>query len=104
MNVLASDSYSDYLISRLQDPEEAAAYIEAILEEQDPEPELLKVALVDVVQALGPSRMTPDQAKSHQQEVENLLAEDSQVIYRLAAWLQQLGLRLTVTTALEEHK
>lgn len=37
----ASDTYHDYLIGLLQDPEEAAAYLEAILEEEDPDPELL---------------------------------------------------------------
>ncbi len=33
-----SVSYKEYLISRLKDPLEAAGYIEAILEEDDPEP------------------------------------------------------------------
>jgi len=41
-----SDSYHDYLVRSLQDPEEAAADLEAILEEENPEPELLKVALL----------------------------------------------------------
>ena len=35
-----SDSYQDYLIESLKDPEDAAAYIEAILEAADPEPQL----------------------------------------------------------------
>ncbi len=38
-----------YLIESLKDPEEAAAYIETILEAADPEPQLLSSALQDVV-------------------------------------------------------
>ena len=40
-----SDSYREFLIECLKDPEHAAGYIEAILEEKDPEPELLRNAL-----------------------------------------------------------
>ena len=49
----ASDSYQDYLISRLQDPHYAAIYLETHLEEEILEPELLKLALQNVLQALG---------------------------------------------------
>lgn len=33
-------NYHDYLIKSLKQPEEAAAYIQAILEEKSPEPEM----------------------------------------------------------------
>ena len=35
------DSYQNYLVESLKDSEEAAAYIEAILEVENPEPQLL---------------------------------------------------------------
>jgi putative component of toxin-antitoxin plasmid stabilization module len=61
-----SDSYYNYLIESLRkEPELAAAYITATLEEQDPEPELLKMALSNVAEALGEQNLTPEQAKLH---------------------------------------
>ncbi|WP_243147234.1 hypothetical protein [Scytonema sp. UIC 10036] len=47
--MLRSDSYQDYLIESLRDPKEAVAYIEAILEAENPEPELLRLAIEDVI-------------------------------------------------------
>lgn len=69
-----SDSYHPYLISHLKDPSYAALYIEAILEEEDPEPELLKMALSHVAEALGEQNMTPEQAKLHQEKLDELLS------------------------------
>ena len=40
-----SDSYREYLIESLKEPEEAAGFIGAILEEKDPEPALLRNAI-----------------------------------------------------------
>jgi DNA-binding phage protein len=51
VKIPTSDSYQQYLIESLQEPEEAAAYIEAILEAENPEPELLISALKDVIDA-----------------------------------------------------
>jgi len=48
-----SRSFRDYLIESLQDPEDAAGYLTAILEEPDPDPELLAAALDDVAITLG---------------------------------------------------
>jgi DNA-binding phage protein len=45
--------YQDYLIASLRDPEAAAAYLTAILEESNPEPGLLADALQDVSTAIG---------------------------------------------------
>ena len=89
-NPPASRSFRDYLIEPLQDPEDAAGYLTAILEEPDPEPELFAVALDDVAVALG--------SESDRQWVKDFGASDkSQAVYELATWLDSLGLRLTVT-------
>ncbi|TAE01564.1 MAG: transcriptional regulator [Oscillatoriales cyanobacterium] len=46
-----SDSYREYLIESLKEPEESAGYLEAILEEKDAEPELLRNAIRKVIEA-----------------------------------------------------
>src|SRR5689334_12029141 len=48
-------SHSDYLKEALKDPKEAARYLNAVLEENDPA--LLLAALADVARAHGASRM-----------------------------------------------
>jgi DNA-binding phage protein len=58
--------YHPFLIESLRkNPELAAAYITATLEEKEPEPELLKRALSDVAEALGQPKMTPEQYGLH---------------------------------------
>ncbi|MFM7382448.1 MAG: DNA-binding protein [Microcystaceae cyanobacterium] len=47
-------SYHHYLIESLKDPNEAAAYLWAVLQEENPEPELLKSALEDILEAYAP--------------------------------------------------
>ena len=83
-------THKDFLIESLKDPKEAAAYVSAILEEEKPEPELLALCLGHVAAALGGER---DRAW-----VKDFGASDkSQAVYELAAWLDSLGLKLTVT-------
>ncbi len=45
-------NYHQYLIESLKDPTEATAYFWAILQEENPETELLKVALENILEAL----------------------------------------------------
>jgi hypothetical protein len=86
----SSRSFRDYLIESFQDPEDAAGYLTAILEEPDPEPEVLALALDDVAAALG--------GEGDRQWVKDFGASDkSQAVYELSAWLDNLGLKLTVT-------
>ncbi len=86
----ASRDYREYSIESLQSPERAAGYITAILEEEDPEPELLAAALDDVAAALG--------GDQDREWVKNFgVKGKSQTVYELAEWLDSLGLKLTVT-------
>ena len=90
-------NYQDYLIESLKDPSEAALYLWAILQEKDPEPELLLSALQDVAMALGQEKMSPEQLQEHLSHLKTVLDQpESQAIYRLSSWLQSLGLTLTV--------
>ncbi len=105
MKASTSDSYHDYLVRSLHDPEEAAAYLEAILEEEDPEPELLKVALLDVAEALGKAHVTSEQRKFYSEKLDEILSQSgSQEVYGLANWLNGLGLKLTVAVAEDDRE
>lgn len=96
-----SKSYHDYLISRLKEPSYAALYLETHLEEdEDFEPELLRLALGNISQALSSLKMSPEQAELHRQELDKILSQEGgDVIYGLAVWLNKLGLKLTVSIA-----
>jgi hypothetical protein len=83
-------THKDFLIESLKDPEEAAAYVAAVLEEENPEPELLALCLGHVVIALGD--------ECDRQWLKDFGASDkSQTVCELAAWLDSLGLKLSVT-------
>ncbi len=89
--------FEDYLIRSLQDPVEAAAYIAAIFEEEEPEPTLLKNALLDVVEAFSRTTLSPEPAESQRQKLDDILSKPgSQAIYSLAIWLNEMGLKLGV--------
>ncbi|MEG3832737.1 MULTISPECIES: transcriptional regulator [unclassified Microcoleus] len=90
--------YHPFLIESLRkNPALSAAYITATLEEEEPEPELLKRALSDVAEALGQPKMTPEQYELHLKKLDELLSQQgSDAIYNLGTWLNALGLRLTV--------
>ncbi len=91
VNTLVSDSYLDALIDSLQDPIESACYLTAIIEAEDPEPELLPLALNDVSKAL-------DKTGASTQSLEVILQKQgTEAIYGLADWLKGLGLKLSVT-------
>lgn len=99
-----SVSYHEHRIQFLKNPKYAAAFITAILEEEDPEPELIQSALADVAEALGKEKMTSGQAKQQDEKLNALLSQrGSDAIYNLGTWLNALGLKLTVTVC-EEAK
>ncbi|WP_103668639.1 DNA-binding protein [Pseudanabaena sp. BC1403] len=83
-------THEEFLIESLKDPEEAAAYVSAVLEEEKPDSELLPLCLGHVVAALG--------GEGDRQWVKDFGAGDkSQAVYELAAWLDSFGLQLTVS-------
>lgn len=91
-----SDSYLDALLDSLQDPIESACYLTAIIEAENPEPELIPLALNDVSKAL-------DKTGASAKSLETILQKQgAESIYGLVDWLKGLGLRLTVTVNSEE--
>jgi DNA-binding phage protein len=94
-----SSSYHDYLISSLKDPEHAAAYIEVMLEleEEGREPELLRSALKDVVDAFLLSDNLSQEAKQHYEQLDKMLSETGGTeIYTLIEFLDALGYRIAL--------
>ena len=95
--------YHDFLISHLKDPNYAAVYLEThfeLDEGEDPEPELLRLALSHVAEALSSS----EQTKQHLEKLDELLSKPgSEAIYGLGTWLNALGLKLTVTVFEQEE-
>lgn len=84
-------THEDFLIDSLKAPEESAAYLTAILEEKDPEPELLPLCLGHVATALGND--------SDRQWVNDFAASNkSQAVYEFAQWLDSQGLKLQISS------
>jgi DNA-binding phage protein len=97
--------YHPFKIQNLKYPKYSAGYITAILEEKDPEPDLLEAALKDVFEALGELSLSEEEAKQHLEKLDELLSKKgSDAIYSLGEWLNALGLKLTVTVCEEEQE
>ncbi len=91
-----SISYHSSVIERLKNPAYAAAYLNAILEEVDPEPDLLKSALLNIAEALG-DRLEPAVLNEHKDRLTVLLSNSNPLsIVDLMTWLEPFGLRLLV--------
>jgi DNA-binding phage protein len=95
-------SYQDYLIRSLKDPIEAAAYLQAILAVKNPEGQLLKSTLDDVIEAQGEIHNLSNTIQENYEKLKRLLSQTGgEEVYTLAALLDGLGLQLTVTVKAE---
>lgn len=95
----SSLSYHSHLMEFLSDPQLAAAYLEDVWQDNEGEPRLLGLALNQVAEALGASRLSPIEIKHHQQQLELLLqCQGSDVLIELEQWLKVLGLELSITS------
>jgi DNA-binding phage protein len=94
-----SDSWLDSLIESLKDPEEAAAYIEVALEleEKDPQPDILRLTLKDVVEARVRLNNLSEEAKRSYEKLDKILSETGGAeIYGLVELLDVLGFRIAI--------
>ncbi|MBE9057422.1 transcriptional regulator [Sphaerospermopsis sp. LEGE 08334] len=92
-----SKSYKEYLISSLQDVEEAAAYLETFLQldEEGREPEVLRSALKNIIDARLAGNNLSQAAKQKYQQLEQILSTSSgDEIYSLIEFLDALGYRI----------
>ncbi len=93
-----SKSYQEDLIESLRDPREAEAYLNAALEEEDPE--LFLLALRNVAEAQGGVAQLAEKAKLNRENLYKMLSERGNPELRsLEALLHALGFRLAVTAA-----
>ncbi len=73
--------------------------------ENEPDAQLLHLVLSNIAQTLAGDRLTPEEVTNHLEKLDRLLSNGgSEVIYDLAAWLQCLGLKLTVKVDNETEK
>jgi DNA-binding phage protein len=94
-----SRSYREYLISSLKDTEHAAAYIGVMLEldEEGFEPELLRSALKEVMEAREQINNLSEEAKQRYEKLDNMLLETGgSEIYSLVELLDSLGFRMAI--------
>jgi DNA-binding phage protein len=94
-----SRSYREYLISSLKDTEHAAAYIGVMLEldEEGFEPELLRSALKEVMEAREQMNNLSEEAKLHYEKLDKILLETKAAeLYSLIEFLDALGFRLAI--------
>ncbi|WP_293363286.1 MULTISPECIES: hypothetical protein [unclassified Microcoleus] len=90
-------SYHDYLIESLKEIEESAAYIQAILEEEAPEPELLLTVLRDVVKSQSEvSTIAQEELQNWEKLQELLKSSGGEEIYRFIGLLKTLGLKTQI--------
>jgi probable addiction module antidote protein len=90
-----SKAYQPDLIENLRDPREAEEYLNASLEEDDPE--LFLLALRNVAEAQGGVAQLAEKAKLNRESLYKMLSERGNPEFRsLEALLHALGFRLAV--------
>jgi len=89
--------YQDYLIESLRDPAEAAAYLEAAMDEDDAETFLL--ALRQVAQAHGMSELARKTGFGRESLYKTLSGTGNPELRTLNRVLHAMGLKLSAQTA-----
>lgn len=90
-----SKSYQEELVKDLQDPSEAGEYLNAALEDEDPE--IFLLALRDVAEAHGGMTRLSERTHLNRENLYRILSKKGNPELRsLGALLQALGFRLAV--------
>ena len=93
-----SKSYKEHLLKSLQDPEEAAAYLDACLDDDDIHVFLL--ALKDVAEAQGRmTKLSKDSSLNRQSLYRTLSNSGNPKIANVFSILSSLGMELHITPA-----
>src|SRR5882724_11689234 len=96
--IIKTESYRESLLEWLKDPERAAQYLNACLEDEDPQVFLL--ALRDVADAHGGIRAVSRDSKLNRESLYRMLSKSGNPsLDSLAAVLNACGLRLAVQSA-----
>jgi len=92
-----SISYEEYLIESLKNIEESAGFLEAILEEENPESLLLRDALRKVVIAQTRINNLSPIAKHYGEKLDKMLTESGCAeIYAFVQFLDAMGLKIAI--------
>lgn len=87
--------YKEHLLEQLQDPDEAAAYLNAAL--QDSDPRVFLLALRDIAEAQGGMGWLADQAGLNRESLYRTLSlRGNPRFFNLIAVLDAVGLELTI--------
>jgi probable addiction module antidote protein len=90
-----TESYKDQLVESLKDPETAAQYLTACLE--DGNPEIFLLGLRDVAEARGGMRMLSEQTSLNRENLYRMLSKSGNPsLSSLGPILSSMGLRLAV--------
>ena len=90
-------SYHEFLIKSLQDDEDIAAYLEAALEEQNPEPELLSRVMSHVIEAKIQNNQLSNLARLNYDKLKKILDQSGGTeIYTFVELLNTLGFEFSV--------
>jgi probable addiction module antidote protein len=95
--MVKAKSYKEHLLKQLQKPEEAAAYLNAALHDDDPHVFLL--ALRDIAEAKGGMGWLADEADLNRENLYRTLSlKGNPRFFNLLAVLDAIGLELTIQT------
>lgn len=97
MNAPRDVSFDDYMVESMKDPAQAAAYIEAVIELDDPA--ALLVALRQVAKAHGMAEVARRANVGDKTLFKALSASGNPTLATVHKVLAAVGLRLTVTPA-----
>ncbi len=93
--MVKAKNYKEHLLEQLQKPEEAAAYLNAALSDDDPHVFLL--ALRDIAEAKGGMNWLAEQADLNRENLYRTLSlKGNPRFFNLLAVFEAIGLRLTV--------
>ncbi|MEM9544306.1 MAG: transcriptional regulator [Cyanobacteria bacterium P01_E01_bin.42] len=98
-----SDSWLDAFRDRLQDPEEAAEYLNVILEDDPKGDDILRYALSDIIKAKLKSDRTSESEKLYYRKLEQCFANGGEEIYNFIELLTALGFTLEVKRSNESE-
>lgn len=100
VKVPTSRSYREFLIESLKNPERSAAYIEAVLEleEESPDPELLRAVLKDVIEAQINNNLSESTKQLHEKLDRIITESNASEIYTFIELLNELGFSVVITS------
>ncbi len=90
-------SFEEHLTNFLSNPQASAIYLTEILEDNEGNPELLKLGIKDVFRATAKDTLSEYQINTKLEEIDKLMNKEGiNLIYCLVNWLNLCGLKLSV--------